>query len=122
MLGWSDAGTQPIRTDNRTAEKVVYCSVGSTARIQRGWCGSLRGRGFARGLAIPEARAAGIHTTTGEPFVWFLSILPIVATFLVINVGWGAVILARWQRKGGLFWLLAAVVWLGAIAIDFAHH
>lgn len=74
------------------------------------------------GWAIPEERAAGIRTTTGEPFVWFLSILPIVAIFLVINVGWGAVILARWQRKGGLFWLLAAVVWLGAIAIDFAHH
>ena len=74
------------------------------------------------GWAIPEERAAGIRTTTGEPFIWFLSILPIVAIFFVINVAWGAVILARRQRKGRLFWLLAAVVWLGAVAIDFAHH
>jgi hypothetical protein len=72
--------------------------------------------------AIPEERAAGIHTTTGEPFNWFFSILPIVATFFVINVAWGAVILARRQCKGGLFWLLAAVVWLGSVVIDFAHH
>jgi hypothetical protein len=74
------------------------------------------------GWAIPEERAAGIDTTTGEPFIWFLDILPIVATFFVINVAWGAVILARRQCKGGLFWLLAAVVWLGAVVIDFAHH
>jgi hypothetical protein len=69
-----------------------------------------------------EERAAGINTTTGEPLVWFLNILPIVATFFVINVAWGAAILARRQRKGGLFWLLAAVVWLGVVVIDFAHH
>jgi hypothetical protein len=74
------------------------------------------------GWAIPEERAAGIQTTTGEPFIWFLSILPIVATFFVINVTWGAVILARRQYKVGPFWLLAAVVWLGAVVIDFAHH
>jgi hypothetical protein len=74
------------------------------------------------GWAIPEERAAGINTTTGEPLVWFSNILPIVATFFVINVAWGAAILARRQRKGGLFWLLAAVVWFGAVVIDFAHH
>ena len=74
------------------------------------------------GWAIPEERAAGIHTTTGEPFSWFFSIFPIVATFFVINVAWGAVILVRRQGKGGLVWLLAAVVWLGSVVIDFAHH
>jgi hypothetical protein len=72
------------------------------------------------GWAISQERAVRIHTTTGEPFIWFFSILPIVATFFVINVAWGAVILSR--RRGGLFWLLAAVVWLGAVVIDFAHH
>jgi hypothetical protein len=74
------------------------------------------------GWAIPDERAAGIQTMTGEPFIWFLSILPIVTTFSVINVAWGAAILARRQYKGGPFWLLAAVVWLGAVVIDFAHH
>jgi hypothetical protein len=73
------------------------------------------------GWAIPAERAAGIYTTTGEPFIWFLSILPIVAIFLVINVAW-VVILARRHWSGGRFWLLAAIVWLAAIVIDFAHH
>jgi hypothetical protein len=41
------------------------------------------------GWAIPEERATGIHTTTGEPFVWFISILPVVATFSAINLAWG---------------------------------
>ena len=73
------------------------------------------------GWAIPAERAAGIYTTTGEPFIWFLSILPIVAIFLAINTAW-AVILSRRQWSGGRFWLLAAVVWLRAVVIDFAHH
>jgi hypothetical protein len=75
----------------------------------------------SRAWAIPQEREAGIHSITGEPFVWFLAILPIVAFFLVLNVVWGAVIVRRkWQAVS--FWLLTALVWLGAVAIDFAHH
>jgi hypothetical protein len=73
------------------------------------------------GWTIPAERAAGLDTTTGEPFVWFLEILPIVAIFFVINVAW-TIILARRQWSGGRFWLLAAATWLVAILIDFAHH
>jgi len=74
------------------------------------------------GWAIPEERAAGIYTTTGEPLVWFLSILPIVATFFLINVVWGAGILTRQHWQAGRLWLLTAGVWLVAVVIDFAHH
>jgi hypothetical protein len=74
------------------------------------------------GWAIPEERAMGIHTTTGEPLVWFMSILPVVATFSAINLVWGVRILTRrdWQR--GRLWLLTAAVWFVAVMIDFAHH
>lgn len=41
---------------------------------------------------LPQEREAGIHSITGEPFVWLLAILPIVAFFLLLNVIWGAVI------------------------------
>ena len=71
--------------------------------------------------AIPQERETGIHSITGEPFVWFLAIVPIVAFFFLLNVVWGAVIVRRqWQAVG--FWLLTALVWLGVAAIDFAHH
>lgn len=74
------------------------------------------------GWAIPEERAAGIYTTTGEPLVWFISILPIVATFFLIDFAWGVAIVTRRYWRGGIFWLSAAVVWLGAVVVDFAHH
>jgi hypothetical protein len=74
------------------------------------------------GWKIPEELAAGIDVTTGEPFIWFTSTLPIVAAFFVVNVAWGACILGRRQWKAGLYWALAALVWLGAVVIDFTHH
>jgi hypothetical protein len=72
--------------------------------------------------AIPQEREAGVHSITGEPFVWFAAIFPIVAFFGVLNLVWGAIILARRQWQGGRLWLLAALVWLGATIFDFAHH
>ena len=74
------------------------------------------------GWAIPEERAAGIYTTTGEPFVWFLSILPIIAIFFVINLFWGVRILRGRDWYGGRWWLLTAAAWFVAVMIDFAHH
>jgi hypothetical protein len=72
--------------------------------------------------AIPQERDAGIYSTTGEPFVWFLGILPVVAIFSIVNLAWGAGVLTRRQWQGGRLWLLTAAVWLGAVVIDFAHH
>ena len=78
-------------------------------------------RDSSGGWAIPQEREAGIHSITGEPFVWFVAIFPIVVFFFLLNFVWGAVIVRRqWQGVG--FWLLAALVWLGAVVIDFAHH
>lgn len=73
------------------------------------------------GWAISQERAAGINTTTSEPFIWFLSVVPVVGVFVVVNVAW-SIILSRRHWSGHRYWLLAAVVWLTAIVIDFAHH
>jgi uncharacterized membrane protein len=67
------------------------------------------------GWAIPQERTAGINTTTGEPFIWFSSIAPVVTVFIVINVAW-MIILSRRRWSGGRYWLLAAGVWVAAIA------
>jgi hypothetical protein len=74
------------------------------------------------GWAIPEERAAGTYTVTGEPFVWFLNILPVIAIFFVINLVWGVRIITGRDRCGSLLWLLTAAIWIVAVIIDFAHH
>jgi hypothetical protein len=70
--------------------------------------------------AIPQEH--GVVPITGEPFAWFVFILPVVAVFAVINFTWGVFILSRRHRRSGSSWLLAALIWSAAIAIDFAHH
>jgi hypothetical protein len=70
--------------------------------------------------AIAEER--GLHSTTGEPFVWFAGVLPVVAVFFVLNSAWGALILVRRHWLSGRVWLLAVVFWLVAVSVDFAHH
>ena len=62
----------------------------------------------SRSWAIPQE--VGLDSETGEPFVWALSVLPIFAVFSVMNVTWGAFILARRQWRGGSLWLLAALI------------
>jgi hypothetical protein len=76
----------------------------------------------SHGWVIPQERAAGLHSVTGEPFVWALYVLPICIVFLVLNVTWGAFILVRKQWRTGLLWLSTLPIWLVAVAIDFAHH
>jgi hypothetical protein len=29
-----------------------------------------------------------LHAITGEPFIWFMSIFPVVVLFVVVNVAW----------------------------------
>ncbi|MGI8765969.1 MAG: hypothetical protein ACR2KM_05590, partial [Gemmatimonadaceae bacterium] len=72
--------------------------------------------------AIPEERALGIHSLTGEPFIWALYVLPILAAYTLVNLTWGAIILFRGQRRSGRFWVAAGLIWVIAVAIDFAHH
>ncbi len=68
------------------------------------------------------AEEQGVVPVTGEPFVWFAGIFPIVAIFSLLNLVWGSVLLARRQWQSGRLWLLTALAWIVAVLIDFAHH
>jgi len=51
--------------------------------------------------AIPEER--GMIPITGEPFVWFAGIFPVLAVFFVLNSAWGGIILVRRHWISGRF-------------------
>jgi hypothetical protein len=74
----------------------------------------------SRSWAIPQER--GLHSETGEPFVWAFSVMPVFTIFFVVDVFWGALILVSQQWRRGYLWLLTALIWLVAAVIDFAHH
>jgi len=76
----------------------------------------------SRAWVIPEECEAGIRTITGEPFVWFVSIAPVIAVFFLLNLAWGIVILRRGHWNTGRMWLAAAALWVIAAIIDFSHH
>ena len=69
--------------------------------------------------AIPEELAQGIHSETGEPVVWAARTWPIVIGFGLLNVIWISRI-RKWRDS--YFLLAAAMIWLVAMYIDFAHH
>jgi hypothetical protein len=76
----------------------------------------------SNGWVIPQERALGLHSVTGEPYIWALSVFPVCAVFLVLNLTWVAFILAQKRWQSGIFWLSTLPIWLVALVIDFAHH
>jgi hypothetical protein len=72
--------------------------------------------------AIPEERAQWINSITGEPIVWFVRAVPILAGFSVLNFFWGAYICAKRRWPVGYFWLTSFALWIIALWIDFAHQ
>jgi hypothetical protein len=72
--------------------------------------------------AIAVERQTGIYTTTGEPFVWFTGIIPVLTVFFIVNLVWAALIITRPQWRSNRTWLLATVCWVAAVWVDFAHH
>ena len=69
----------------------------------------------------PQERAMHIFTP-GDALVWAFSALPVLAIFFVLNVSWGVVVLLGRQWKSGRTWLLVAMIWFIALAIDRAHR
>jgi hypothetical protein len=70
--------------------------------------------------AIPQEH--GLVPITGEPFIWFAGIVPVVIVFFPLNLIGGAHILLSRKWQNGYFWLSSAAVWFVAVWIDFAHH
>jgi hypothetical protein len=71
---------------------------------------------------IPVECAAGIHSITGEPFVWFARVVPIAVVFALVDLGWTGYICLKKKWQAGYLWLATVVVWLAAAWIDFVHH
>src|ERR1700749_2365950 len=42
----------------------------------------------SNGWVIPRERELGLHSVTGEPYIWALSVLPVCAVFLVLSLTW----------------------------------
>jgi hypothetical protein len=76
----------------------------------------------SNGWVIPQERELGLHSVTGEPYVWALFVFPIWAVFFMLDLTWGVFIVARKQWRSGTFLLFTIPIWLIAVAIDFAHH
>jgi hypothetical protein len=76
----------------------------------------------SRAWVIRHECQAGLNSITGEPFVWFISIAPVIAVFFLLNLTWGTIILKRRQWKTGRMWSAAAAIWIVASIIDFLHH
>ena len=74
------------------------------------------------GWVIPQEEANGIDVITSEPMIWALSVLPVCAVFLLVNVIWGGSIALRRRWVQGRIWLVSALIWVAAVIIDFAHH
>lgn len=45
----------------------------------------------SRGWVTPQVKE--LHAETAEPFIWALSVIPVMGIFFLINIGWGIVIL-----------------------------
>jgi hypothetical protein len=76
----------------------------------------------SRAWVIRQECRAGLNSVTGEPFVWFISIAPIIAVFFLLDLAWGSIIIKRRQWKTGRMWLAAVAIWIVAAIIDFSHH
>ena len=53
------------------------------------------------GWVLPRER--GLHSVTGEPYIWALAVFPICVVFFVLNLTWAAFILARKQWRTGSY-------------------
>ena len=78
--------------------------------------------GAQHAWAIPQEVANGVHSITGEPFVWASFVLPVWLVFLVTNLIWGVTIVSRKRWPQGRLWLTSAAMWIIAVVVDFAHH
>jgi hypothetical protein len=71
---------------------------------------------------IPEERAAGINTVTGEPLIWALGVFPVWAAFFLADAAWVAITVAENLPRRLVLFALVSAFWVVGVIIDFAHH
>jgi hypothetical protein len=75
----------------------------------------------AQTWVAPQER--GMNTTTpGDPLVWGAFVLPLFATFFLLNLIWGSLIVIYRLWRLGRLWLLVVMTWFVAIVIDVVKH
>jgi hypothetical protein len=74
------------------------------------------------GWTIAQERELGLHSITGEPFIWVTAVFPIWALFFFVNLIWGVIIVRRRQWRAVRLMLAATGIWLVGVVVDFCHH
>jgi hypothetical protein len=77
------AGESVTRQSNITAQRwsamlLVFNLIGTVMYVYRASCG----------WVLPRER--GLHSVTGEPFIWALAIFPVCVVFFLLNLTWAA--------------------------------
>ena len=67
-------------------------------------------------------RAPGIPPEPGDAFVWFVDSAPVLAVFLLLNVGWVVITIARRQWRNAIPFVVVAGLWCVALVVDNLRH
>jgi hypothetical protein len=119
LLLWQDGVAMPIKNSSKGSSSrrlnvtlLILNAFGCITYVVRA----------SPSWAIPQERALGIHSITGEPFVWFAGIFPVIVVFTLLDVLWAAYICIKKRWQSSKFWVLSLALWILAITMDFANH
>lgn len=98
------------------------CGMQASRRVHLGWLVANVLGAITFLSAASEAWIEPDSQPLGEPFVWALKALPLLAIFLLLHIGVGGMALAR--RRGDWFVPITAttLLWVAAFLFDNAHH
>jgi hypothetical protein len=98
------------------------CAMQASRRVQVGWlvANTLGAAAFL--FTASEAWIGPDTEPLGEPFVWAIKALPLLAIFLVLHFGVGGMVIARRRRDWVAPLISTILLWMAAILFDNVHH